>query len=47
MIEKTKQKYDKPSMKVYELKHKPQLLIGSGLGNPGNYPGGGDPWHNN
>ena len=29
MIEKTKQKYVKPHMEVYELKHQPQLLAGS------------------
>ncbi len=36
--------YEKPSMKVYELKQQPQLLVGSGLGNPDNYPNGGDPF---
>ena len=38
-----KKKYEKPSSKVYELKQKPVLLVGSGLGNPNNYPGDGDP----
>ncbi len=36
--------YEKPSMKVYELRQHPQLLAGSGLGNPDNYPNGGDPF---
>ena len=43
MIEKTKQKYEKPSMKVFELKQQPQLLAGS-VGNPADYPNQGDPW---
>ena len=37
MIEK--KKYEKPSMKVFVLKQKPQLLAGSGgLTDPSNYP---------
>lgn len=37
--------YEKPSMKVYELKQCQQLLAGgSGLGEPTDYPGGGDPF---
>ena len=32
-----KQRYEKPSMKVYELKQKPMILAGSG--NPNGYPG--------
>jgi len=40
---KKKQFYEKPSMKVFELKQQPQLLAGSGLGNPSDYPGGDDP----
>ena len=40
----TKKKiYEKPSMKVFELKQQPQLLAGSGLGDPSDYPEGGDP----
>ena len=39
-----KRKYEKPAMQVYELQHRQHLLAGSGgLGNPNNYPGGGDP----
>ena len=38
-----KREYEKPSMKVFELKQQPQLLAGSGLGNPDDYPEGGDP----
>lgn len=37
----TKKKlYEKPSMKVVLLKRQPQLLAGSGLNNPADYPGG-------
>jgi hypothetical protein len=39
----TKKIYEKPSTKVYELKHRQQLLVGSGLGDPNDYPDGGDP----
>ncbi len=35
-----KREYEKPSMQVFELKQQPQLLAGSGLGNPSDYPGG-------
>ena len=42
---KKKQFYEKPSMKVFELKQQPQLLAGSGLGNPNDYPGSGDPYN--
>ena len=38
-----KREYEKPSMKVFRLKQQPQLLAGSGLGNPDDYPGGEDP----
>lgn len=38
-----KKLYEKPSMRVFELKRQPQLLAGSGLGNPDDYPGGEDP----
>jgi hypothetical protein len=34
-----KKKYAKPSMKVYELEQKPQLLVGSGGGNISYIPG--------
>ena len=33
-----KKMYEKPTTKVYELKQQPQLLAGSGLGNPDDYP---------
>lgn len=33
----TKRIYQKPSMKVVELKHQPQLLAGSGEGQRGPY----------
>ena len=39
-----KRKYEKPSMKVHELKQRAQLLVGSGVGNPADYPNQGDPW---
>ena len=39
-----RKKYEKPSMKVYEMKHKPQLLVGSGLNDPSDYPGNGNPF---
>ncbi len=38
-----KREYEKPLMKVFRLKQQPQLLVGSGLGNPDDYPGGEDP----
>jgi len=41
---KKKQFYEKPSMQVFELKQQPQLLAGSGLGNPDDYPNGGNPF---
>ena len=41
----TKKKYEKPTTKVYELKQQPQLLAGSGLGNPDDYDNGGDPFN--
>ena len=40
---KTTLKYEKPSMQVFELKQQPQLLVGSGLNDPNDYPGSGDP----
>jgi hypothetical protein len=39
-----KRLYEKPSMKVYELKQQPQLLAGSGLNDPADYPNGGNPF---
>ncbi|MBR0166357.1 MAG: hypothetical protein IJQ13_05710 [Prevotella sp.] len=43
---KTKRTYEKPSMKVFELRQQPQLLAGSGEGgsmpNPDDYGNGGD-----
>ena len=40
-----KKLYEKPSMKVFPLRQKPQLLVGSGLGNPDDYDNGGDPFN--
>ena len=40
----TKKKYKKPSMQVFELKLQPQLLAGSPLNKPDDYPDGGDPF---
>ena len=42
-IKEKRRNYEKPAMQVFELKQQPQLLAGSGLGNPYEYPGGGDP----
>ena len=40
-----KKQYEKPSMKVVLLQQRAQLLAGSGgLGEPNNYPGGGNPF---
>lgn len=39
-----KKLYEKPSMRVFELRQQPQLLAGSGLGNPNDYPGNGNPF---
>ena len=38
-----KKLYEKPTTKVFELKQQPQLLAGSGLNDPSDYPDGGDP----
>lgn len=38
-----KKKYEKPSMKVHELKQRAHLLVGS-LTDPSDYPNGGDPF---
>ena len=40
---KTIKKYEKPAMQVFELKKKSLLLVGSGFGDPSDYPDGGDP----
>ena len=40
---KTIKKYEKPAMQVFELKKKSLLLVGSGLGDPNDYPNGDDP----
>ena len=42
---KKKQFYEKPSMKVFELKQQPQLLAGSGTGQFDDYRDGGNPWN--
>jgi len=39
-----KRLYEKPSMKVVLLMRQPQLLAGSGLNDPENYPGEGNPF---
>lgn len=39
-----KREYEKPSMKVFELKQQPQLLAGSGLNDPTDYTPGTDPF---
>ena len=46
MTEK-KQNYEKPAMQVYELqKHAPFVCMsGGGVGSPGNYGDGDDPWN--
>ena len=40
-----KQKYEKPSMKVFELKKQPALLVGSPLRDPDDYGNGNDPFN--
>lgn len=40
-----KKAYVKPAMQVYPLIQQPQILAGSGLGNPTDYPGDGDPFN--
>ena len=37
--------YERPTMQVVKLKQQPTLLGGSGLGNPEDYPDGGDPFN--
>lgn len=43
-----KKKYEKPSMKVFELKQQSQLLAGSAksgqMDDPEDYPNGGNPF---
>ena len=41
---KKKYFYEKPTMQVVELKLQPQLLAGSPLNKPDDYPDGGDPF---
>ena len=43
-MKKTKLKYEKPAMQVFELKQQPQILAGSGLNDPTDYPGSGNPF---
>ena len=43
-ITEQKRKYEEPSSRVIELQQRTMLLAGSGLGNPDNYPNGGDPF---
>ena len=40
-----KKEYLKPTIDIVKLKQQPQLLAGSGLGDPSDYPGGGDPFN--
>ncbi len=42
---KEKRIYQKPSMEVVLLRRQPQLLVGSGLGDPNDYDNGGDPFN--
>ena len=39
-----KRLYERPSMEVVLLKRQPQLLAGSGLNDPADYPNGGNPF---
>jgi hypothetical protein len=32
--------FEKPEIRVFELQQQPQLLVGSGLSDPADYPGG-------
>ena len=41
----TKKKYKKPAMQVFELRQQPQLLAGSGLNDPTDYPKQPDPFN--
>ena len=40
-----RREYEKPTMKVYVLKKQPQILVGSGMGDPDDYNNGGDPFN--
>ena len=40
-----KKEYERPQTHVVELRVMNQLLAGSGLGDPSDYPGGGDPFN--
>ena len=42
---KKKQFYEKPSMQVFKLKQQTQLLAGSGLNDPTDYPEQPDPFN--
>lgn len=46
-MKKTKLKYEKPAMQVYELQRQVPIICtsGGGLGSPGGYDNGGDPWN--
>lgn len=39
-----KRKYEKPAMQVFELKHQPQILAGSGLNDPDDYSPSDNPF---
>ena len=41
---KKKKNYEAPTIQVVNLEKQAPLVCGSGLGNPGDYPGGGDPF---
>ena len=40
-----KKLYEKPTMQIVQLRQQPQLLAGSGLGNPDDYDNGDDPFN--
>ena len=41
-----KKKYEKPAMRVYEMKHRTMILAGSGgAGDMPDYSNGGDPFN--
>lgn len=41
-----RRKYEKPQMRVFELQGcRSMILCGSSLGNPSDYPNGGDPFN--
>ena len=40
-----KKEYERPTMQVVQLKQQPQLLAGSGLNDPEDYPGQPDPFN--